>query len=86
MVVGTGLGYSQWGGEGTGLGEGERKWKTGRAGERIGRGQPRVMEEPGLWGKSGNLGAQGLGVSGVAETGWAGRRAMGCYAGRDGTG
>ena len=32
MVVGTGLGYSQWGGEGTGVGEGERKWKTGRAG------------------------------------------------------
>ena len=32
MVVGIGLGYSQWGGEGTGVGEGERKWKTGRAG------------------------------------------------------
>lgn len=55
-------------------------------GERIGRGQPRVMEEPGLWGQSGNLGAQGLGVSGVEGTGWAGGRAMGCYAGRDGTG
>lgn len=48
-------------------------------GERIGRGQPRVMEEPGLWGKLGNLGAQGLGVCGVAGTGWAGGRAMGCY-------
>lgn len=65
MVVGTGLGHSQWGVQ-------YRGWKKGKENSRKRReGMAKSEEEPGLWGEVGSL------VPEVAGTGWASGRATG---------
>lgn len=70
MAVGTGLGHSQWEGRAGDGTEGEKRWEAGGRGERTGSGWPRTMEDTGLWGELGSLGARGLGCPG--PWGWAG--------------
>lgn len=61
MVVGTGLGRSQWGGQGRGQRrERENGGQEGR-GKQVDKWWPRMMEEPGLWVEVGSFGAPRLG-------------------------
>lgn len=76
MVVGTGLGHSHGGGQGRGVEEGERKWKTGREERAVWQSVAKNYGGTRAAGLAGQPWYMGLGVSGLVGTGWACERVM----------